>query len=249
MWVSQDKEVSLGQQSFQQVLAEETPSQNQQYVEMVNRVGQRIAAVAGRPDFQWEFKVIASQEMNAFCLPGGKVAIYEGILPICQSEAGLAVVMSHEIAHALARHGSERMSHSYAVDSVGKAVNYVLQNNEADMQQKVAQAYGMASKYGVILPYSRKHETEADYIGMLLMAKAGYDPREAPRFWDRFSQHSGNSQPEFLSTHPADERRAHDLFEKLPEAIDIYDNQTEPANRVGQGQPLQIARTESSVVQ
>lgn len=229
-------ELQLGASTYQQTLTEKPISTNQRHLEMVNRVGQRIARVANRPEYDWEFKLIASPEQNAFCLPGGKVAIYEGILSVCQNEAGLAVVMSHEIAHALARHGGERMSQGYLVNGVRTALSYVLQNKEAVVQQRVAKAYGLASEYGFVLPYSRKHESEADHMGLLLMAKAGYDPSEAPAFWQRFgtAQDSPKS-PEFLSTHPADERRTSDLQALLPEAIKIYGN---VAERHGKGESL-----------
>lgn len=237
--VPESNEMKLGASTFQETLAEERPSTNQHYVEMVNRVGQRIAAVANRPDYDWEFKLIASPTQNAFCLPGGKVAIYEGILPVCQNEAGLAVVMSHEIAHALARHGGERMSQGYLVNGMGKALSVVLQNQEQVTQQRVAKAYGLASEYGFVLPYSRKHESEADHMGLMLMAQAGYDPSEAPAFWQRFGSAQGTAQqPEFLSTHPADERRSQDLAALLPEAIKIYGT---VGQRYGKGEPIGTA--------
>jgi predicted Zn-dependent protease len=131
--------------------------------------------------------------------------------------------MSHEIGHALARHGGERMSHNYAVEGVRQAVHYVTRKQEEKNQELVLQAYGVASKYGVVLPYSRKHESEADHMGIMLMAKAGYDPAEAPRFWSRFgSMNQGPKPPEFLSTHPSDQRRSQDLAELLPEAGELY---------------------------
>ena len=242
--VPESNEMKLGASAFQETLAEERPSENRRYVEMVNRVGQRIAAVANRPEYDWEFKLIASPQQNAFCLPGGKVAIYEGILPVCQNEAGLAVVMSHEIAHALARHGGERMSQGYLVNGVGTALSVVLQNQEQVLQQRVAKAYGLASEYGFVLPYSRKHESEADHMGLMLMAKAGYDPSEAPAFWQRFSTSQGSpQQPEFLSTHPADERRSQDLAGLLPEAIQIYGT---VAQRYGKGEPIGASRVAQS---
>lgn len=223
--VSESQEASLGETSYREILETEKPSQNQAYVDMVRRVGNRIADVAGRPDFDWEFNVIASPQQNAFCLPGGKVAIYEGILPICANEAGLAVVMSHEIAHALARHGSERMSHGYVVNGVQTVASRVLQNHEELTRERVMKAYGLASQYGFVLPYSRKHESEADQIGLLIMSRAGYDPSEAPRFWRRFAESKGEEGPaEFLSTHPSDERRASELEAMLPEAMELYVN-------------------------
>ena len=221
--VPESKEIEMGVTAFKDVLASEPRSINKRFNQLVNRVGHRIAKVAGRPDYQWEFRVIAANQENAFCLPGGKVAFYEGILPICESEAGIAVVMSHEIAHALARHGGERMSHQMASSAVKQAIQFGTRQRAASERQKILQVYGAASKYGVLLPYSRKHESEADRIGLILMAKAGYDPREAPRFWERFAAIQGGPQAgEFFSTHPSDERRASDLRELLPEALQKY---------------------------
>lgn len=232
-------ELSMGATAYQDTVTKEPPSQNAQYVAMVNRVGQRIAAVAGRPDYQWEFRVIAKPEQNAFCLPGGKVAVYEGILPICESEAGLAVVMSHEVAHALARHGGERISQGYAVEAAKQAMAYATQSQDEQRKEMIMKAYGMASQYGVILPYSRKHEAEADHIGLMLMAKAGYDPAEAPRFWQRFAQSHQGSQPmEFFSTHPSDETRAASLLSLLPEAQNLYNASPE---KWGRGEMIALA--------
>ncbi len=237
--VPEANEMQLGATTFQSTLQEGQLSTNQRYVEMVNRVGQRIAQAADRPDYDWEFKLIASPTQNAFCLPGGKVAIYEGILPVCQNEAGLAVVMSHEIAHALARHGGERMSQGYLVNGVGTALSFVLQNQEEVLQQRAEKAYGLASEYGFVLPYSRKHESEADHMGLMLMAKAGYDPTEAPAFWQRFGNAQSTQQtPEFLSTHPADERRATDLAKLLPAAVEVYGT---TAQRYGKGEAILAA--------
>ena len=242
--VSTGKEVQLGEDSYREILSSEKPSENPAYIEMVNRVGHRIASVADRPDFDWEFRVIDSPTQNAFCLPGGKVAIYEGMLPICANEAGLAVVMSHEIAHALARHGSERMSHGYVVNGVQTMASKVLQNREQATRERVMKAYGIASQYGFILPYSRKHESEADQIGIILMAKAGYDPSEAPRFWRRFADTKDGEAPiEFMSTHPSDERRASELEAMLPEAMEVY-VQADARHGLGEAiaQPQQVAR-------
>ena len=149
--------------------------------------------------------------------------MHEGIMPICQNEAGVAVVLSHEIAHALARHGGERMSQSYVVNGVGTAVGYMTRSQDAVLRQRINTVYGLSSKYGFILPYSRKHESEADHMGLLLMAQAGYDPSEAPRFWTRFGGQQSAKPPEFLSTHPADDRRAHELQELLPQAVSMYE--------------------------
>ncbi len=224
MLIPEDQEVAMGHQAYHELLETEPRSTNQQYIEMVNRVGQRIAQAANRPDYQWEFNVIASPQQNAFALPGGKVAVYEGIMPICQDETGLAVVLSHEVAHVLARHGGERMSHDYVVDQFGNAVSYVMRNQEERRRQVAHEAFGITSKYGVLLPYSRKHESEADEIGLRLMAQAGYDPRQAARFWQRFGAASGpQSVPEWASTHPSHDTRASDLDAMVAEVVPIYE--------------------------
>jgi predicted Zn-dependent protease len=240
MLVPEAQEIRMGLSAYEEVLSEQTPSTNQTYIQLVNQVGGRIAQAAGRPDYQWEFRVVASEEMNAFALPGGKVAVYEGIFPVCRHEAGLAVVMSHEIAHALARHGGERMSQEYLVHGVGQVVDSLVQDREELTRQRIMKAYGLTSQYGFILPYSRKHESEADHMGLMLMARAGYDPREAPRFWDRFAAlQEGQQKPlEFLSTHPSDQRRAADLRDLISEAVTLYEQVPEQR---GLGQTLPLA--------
>lgn len=238
--VPEANEIEMGISAFQETLATESPSTNARWAEMVRRVGSRIAEVAERPDYEWEFQLIASPQMNAFALPGGKVAIYEGILPVCENEAGLAVVMSHEISHALARHGGERMTHQYAVNGLGMLVDLTSRRFAPGSSPRIAQAYGLASKYGFSLPYSRKHESEADHMGMLLMSRAGYDPHEAPLFWERFgrAQANGDRPIEFLSTHPADTRRALDLRQLIPQAMALY--KQAPA-QLGLGESLGVS--------
>lgn len=234
--IPEAREVEMGVTAYNELLSQEKPSANQRYAEMVQRVGQRIAAVAGKPDYQWEFKLIESPQQNAFALPGGKVAIYEGILPICQNEAGLAVVMAHEIAHATARHGGERMAHNSIADAGKSALAYFTQSSSTKTQELVQTYYGAGSKYLGILPFSRKHESEADHIGLIYMAKAGYDPREAPAFWERFGQAAaGGASNEFLSTHPSHGRRSSELRQLLPEAIQIYES---AAQKVGIGEQI-----------
>lgn len=235
--MSEEKENTMGLTAYQEVLKEEPVTGNQAAVDLVRRVGQRIAAVADRPDFDWEFNVIESKTENAFCLPGGKVAVYTGILPICENEAGLAVVMSHEIGHAIARHGGERMSLQTVQNTAKDALKYVMRDKSDETQQIVLTAYGAGSQYGAILPYSRKHELEADHIGIMLMAKAGYDPTEAPRFWERFAgQKDGATPMEFLSTHPSDARRSAALRDLLPAALDFYDAAPE---KIGLGEMIE----------
>jgi len=244
--VPEANEISMGISAYRETLAEETPSKNQQWAALVTRVGNRIAQVANRPDYEWIFQLVASPQMNAFALPGGKVAIYEGILPVCENEAGLAVVMSHEIAHALARHGGERMTHQYLVNGMGWLVDLTASKYAPGSKERVSQAYGLASKYGFTLPYSRKHESEADHMGMMLMAQAGYDPREAPLFWQRFgqAQASGDKPIEFLSTHPADETRSVALRQLIPEALALYE---QAPIKLGLGEQLGVSLAQRNV--
>ncbi len=219
----ESQETQMGVAAYQDVKTKNTLSTNQKYIAIVERVGKRLAAVA-KKDYEWEFVVIADATQNAFCLPGGKVAFYEGILPICENEAGVAVVMSHEISHALARHGGERMSQQLEVDGVGKIVQAVTRKTAADKEKVFMAVYDTGSKYAFILPYSREHESEADEIGIHLMAQAGYDPNEAPKFWTRFGgSHSGQKPAEWASTHPSDERRAAALESLLPKVLKEYD--------------------------
>lgn len=235
--MSEEKENAMGLTAYQQVLKDEPVTKNQITIDIVRRVGQRIAAVAERPDFEWEFNVIESDTQNAFCLPGGKVAVYTGLLPICHTEAGLAVVMSHEIGHAIARHGGERMSLKTVQNSASDALKYVMRDKSDSTQKIVLTAYGAGSEYGAILPYSRKHELEADHIGIMLMAKAGYDPAEAPKFWERFAGKKDGAAPiEFLSTHPSDARRSAALRDLLPEAIELYEDAPE---QIGHGEVIE----------
>ncbi len=237
---SSQAENEIGLTAYKEVLEKEPVTKNERAVEVVRRVGKRIADVANQPDFQWEFNVIESETQNAFCLPGGKVAVYTGILPVCENEAGLAVVMSHEIAHAIARHGGERMNQQMITNGLKNGGTYLLNKNKVSeqKQQILLAAYGQAAQYGYILPYSRKHELEADAIGIKLMAKAGYDPSEAPVFWERFaSKKEGSAPAEWMSTHPADATRAAALRELLPAAVKEYDSASE---KIGLGEALML---------
>ena len=227
--IPQAQEIAMAEQSFEQIIATEQPSSDARLQQMVIRVGTRIAAVANKPNFQWDFRLFDSASQNAFALPGGKVGIYQGIMPVCQNEAGLAVVMSHEVAHTLARHGSERISQQTAVQGVQSVLGYALSGSSATGRNLVLNAYGAAAQYGFILPYSRAHESEADKIGLQLMAQAGYDPTEAPRFWQRFGNNSQSpSPPIWASTHPSDSQRAADLTADLPIALQIYQASISP---------------------
>ena len=217
--ISESDEDQLGAQAYTDVKAKNTISQDPQANAMVKRIGERIAAAAEKPEYKWEFVVIDDPKtMNAFCLPGGRVAVYTGILPVTKDENGLAVVMSHEVAHAIARHGAERMSEQQVVAYGEKAgVEAGLIKNQATLQ------IGEMA-YGVLLglPHSRAQESEADHIGLILMAKAGYDPRAAAPFWERMKASGGQKPPAFLSTHPSDEARIQKIKEELPEALTFY---------------------------
>lgn len=220
MLVSQEQEVQLGISSFDQMKAQVPINRDPAINAMVQRVGKRVASVVNMPNAQWEFVVFESREANAFCLPGGKIGVYTGILPITQNEAGLATVIGHEVSHATARHGAERMSEAMGVQIVGQFVSGQLSTKDPQVQQGAMLAYGLVSKVGVELPHSRKQELEADFIGLKYMARAGFDPEEAVRFWERFSAFNqkagGDSTPAFLRTHPLDAKRIQQLKDCLP---------------------------------
>lgn len=201
-----------GEEAYEEILQKEKVVTGTPEARMVEEIGRRIAAVANQPDFQWEFKTLQSDEPNAFCLPGGKVAVYTGIFKYAKNEAGLATVMGHEIGHAIARHGGQRMSQQMATNAALAGLAIVGLGKMDNTKKTIAMAaLGAGATYGIILPFSRAHETEADEIGLVLMAKAGYDPKEAINFWDRFSKAGGSAPPEFLSTHPNSENRREHL--------------------------------------
>lgn len=235
MLVSEAQANEMGVQAYQQMLAESKVSQDAQLNSAVQEVGKRIAAVTdermkkeGRKPFQWEFKVIDdSKTVNAFCLPGGKVAFYTGILPICKNPNGIAVVMGHEVAHAYAQHGASRMS-TQLLTEVSMAAGAVALDSVMDdpeMAQIATAALGAGVTVGVVLPFSRKDESSADEIGLTLMAEAGYDPREAVAFWQRMQEAAGGQEgPSWLSTHPSHGDRIERLKELLPKAMKIYES-------------------------
>jgi len=221
--VSESEENKLGLQAWQETLSKAKLSTDVRAEEMVVRVGRRIAAAAGRPDYDWQFRLIDEPKtVNAFCLPGGRVAVYTGILPITEDETGLAVVMSHEVSHALAHHGAERMSQGELVNLGGAALQIGMAGKDPAVQGRVMNAFGLGANVGVLLPFSRGHEAEADHIGLILMAKAGYDPRAAVAFWKRMKAGAGQKPPEFLSTHPSDDTRIEKIEAELPEALKYY---------------------------
>ena len=223
--ISASQEMQLGLTSFQKMKQEVPISKDPAANALVQKVGKRIAAVADLPNAQWEFVVFESKEANAFCLPGGKVGVYAGLLPITKTEAGLATVIGHEVAHAVAHHGGERMSEALALQTGGQVVSASLSASDPRIQALASTVYGVGATVGRELPHSRVQEAEADYIGLLYMARAGYDPEEAVSFWQRFSDFnskSGSTTPWFLRTHPLDEKRIAALKAELPKAKSQY---------------------------
>ncbi|GAB61205.1 MAG: M48 family peptidase [Candidatus Jettenia sp.] len=233
-FVPQSQLFTLSQDSYHQLLSESKLSNDAGKKEMVVKVGKSIAQSAEQfmrendmeeeiKNYEWEFNLIEDDKtVNAFCMPGGKIAVYTGILPATQDETGLAVVLGHEVAHAIANHGGERMSQQLLVQLGATGLSVALSQQPAQTQQILLQAYGAGTNIGFILPYSRSHELEADHIGLILMARAGYNPREAIPFWQRMSKMGGERPPEFLSTHPEPERRIEDIKKELPEAMKYY---------------------------
>lgn len=230
MLVSGQQETQLGLTSFDKLKKEQPISKDAAANALVQKVGKRIAAVAPLPDAQWEFVVFESKEANAFCLPGGKVGVYTGLLPITRDEAGLATVIGHEVAHAVAHHGAERMSQEMIRQTGGELLASSLSNSDPKVQALATTVYGLGTEIGAILPYSRLHESEADNMGLTYMARAGYDPEAAVGFWQRFASYNkqagGASVPGFLRTHPVDETRIRQLQELMPRAKAEYQKAT-----------------------
>ena len=227
--------MTLSYQQYNQVLHKSRLSTDTQKVEMVRRVGARIARAAetflreaGQGDtiknYHWEFNLIEDEKTaNAWVMPGGRAAVYSGILRYAQDETGLAVVLGHEVGHAIAGHGNERMSQGLIAELGGMALAVAFSQKPQQTQSLFMTAYGAGTTVGFLLPYSRLEESEADHIGLILMARAGYDPRQAIPFWERMAKQEGHQQPpEFLSTHPATQRRMEDIIRKLPEALQYY---------------------------
>lgn len=226
--------MSMSFQQYDQFLKEHKLSTNQQQTAMVKRVGQRIQKAVEAyfaekgisdqlKDYKWEFNLVDSPEANAWCMPGGKVVFYTGILPITKDETGLAVVMGHEIAHAIAEHGNERMSQGLLTQFGGMALAVALEEKPEQTQALWMTAFGLGSQIGVMLPFSRLHESEADRLGLIFMAMAGYNPSEAVDFWQRMADmKGGQAPPEFLSTHPSDATRIEQIKKWLPEAMQYF---------------------------
>jgi predicted Zn-dependent protease len=215
--VPESQDASMGLQAYQQIKQEERISKDPEINRRVQEVGRRIAAVSGQPDWDWQFTVFDNPEPNAFALPGGKVGVYTGLFKVAKNDAQLAAVMGHEVAHAIARHGAERMSQGL-LTQLGTAALGMATNSA------YAELAAQAATLGVILPYSRTQESEADEIGLMYMAEAGYDPREAVKLWQNFEALGGQRPPEFLSTHPAEGTRIERLQALMPEAMEIYEH-------------------------
>jgi predicted Zn-dependent protease len=224
MLMSESDDLKLGAAAYQEVLHKEKIVHDSAITAPVQRVGQRIAAAADKKDYQWEFSVIDDpKQANAFCLPGGKVAVYTGIFPIARDDAGLAAVIGHEVAHALARHGAERVSQSTLLQAGAVAVSVAAGSASPGTQQAIMAAYGLGSQYGVALPFGRSQESEADHIGVILMAQAGYNPEAAIGLWERMEKASeGKTPPEWLSTHPSPSTRITDLRAWMPQALTYF---------------------------
>jgi predicted Zn-dependent protease len=224
--------IAMGFAAYQDFMKENPPSPDRQNSQVVSEVGSNISNAVDfffaannldqRLDgYKWDFSLVENTVPNAFCLPGGKVVIYSGILPFTSDRNGLAVVMSHEIAHAVARHGNERMSQQLLLQFGAVALNEAMQKKPEETRDMYNLAYGVSSQLGV-LAYSREHEYEADKLGLIFMALAGYDPQAAVGFWERMSSVGGSKPPEFLSTHPSDANRIKKIKESMPEALQYY---------------------------
>ncbi len=225
--------LSMSYQQYDQFLTENKKSTDAQQTALIQRVGKRIQAAVEKyardtnnskqlDGYQWEFNLVESDEVNAWCMPGGKVVFYTGILPVCQDENGIAVVMGHEVAHAVAKHGSERMSQGLIAQMGGMALSEALKSEPEQTQAIAMTAFGVGAQYGALLPFGRKQESEADHLGLIFMAMAGYDPHVAVPFWERMAAGAGQKPPEFMSTHPSDETRIANLRSLMPEAMTYY---------------------------
>lgn len=225
--------VEMSLTNYGQFLKENKLSANKEQTAMVKRVGARISVAVEKylrdngfadrvADFQWEFNLVDNAEANAWCMPGGKVVFYSGIMPLCQNDVGVAVVMGHEIGHAVARHGNERMSQELLVQFGNTALSELVKSKPEQTQAIFQSAYGLGAQYGVMLPFSRQHEYEADKLGLIFMAIAGYDPHDAIPFWQRMAANSGAKMPEFMSTHPLEQNRIAAIEGFLPEALKYY---------------------------
>ncbi len=224
--MSTQQEAALGFQTYRQVLAQSQAVNTGPEFEMVKTVASKLAQSTGKAGegFQWEVSLIRDNKVNAFCLPGGKIVVYTGILPVARNDAALATVMGHEMAHATSRHGAQRVFQQNLTQTAMTGVAVSLSDMDYNKQRAVMGALGAGAQFGVLMPFSRKHESEADEIGLFYMARAGFDPEESLRFWRRMEESSerGGTPPEFLSTHPSHETRIQQLQALMPKALEEY---------------------------
>ncbi|GAB6012486.1 M48 family metallopeptidase [Viscerimonas tarda] len=230
--VSDQEVLGLSLQQYDEYIKTAPKSTSAANTALVVKVGKNIAAAVETylrnngyeseiANLAWEFNLVKSDQVNAFCMPGGKIVVYEGILPYTQNETGLAVVLGHEVAHAIAKHANERMSQQMLAQSGTAIIGAAISTKSEATQQIAAAALGLGTQVGVLLPFSRKQELEADQLGLVFMAMAGYDPRQAEAFWTRMAQ-QGSATPEFMSTHPSDAHRISDIQKYLPTALKYY---------------------------
>ena len=231
--ISDAEVLSSSLTQYKDYMAQATVSGNKVQSEMVTRVGKALAMATETylknngmesdiQNYAWEFSLVANTEVNAFCMPGGKIVVYEGLMKMVSSEDELAVVIGHEVAHAVAKHSNERMSQQILAQYGSNILNSALANKSAAVQSVAGQVFGLGAQYGVMLPFSRKQENEADYMGMVLMSMAGYNPDMALTFWQKMSAEGGASVPELLSTHPSDETRINNIKKNLPKIKQTY---------------------------
>ena len=230
--VSNSEVLTSSFQQYDEFIQTAPLSANKSNAAMVEEVGKKISDAVERyfkennmsdrlEGYAWEYKLVQNTQANAFCMPGGKIVVYEGILPYTKDENGLAVVLGHEVAHAVARHSNERMSQQLLVSVGNEAVGLALSEKSELIRVLGSTVYGLGTQVGVMLPFSRKHESEADYLGLIFMAMAGYDPNGAIQFWERMSTGEA-SGPEFLSTHPSEKTRIEQIQRDLPKAMEYY---------------------------
>jgi predicted Zn-dependent protease len=219
--ISREQETALGVQSFRQILRQSAVVREGEAAQLVQEIGRRIAQVSEDPGFEWEYRLIRDNQVNAFCLPGGNVAVYTGILPVAGNADGLAVIMGHEVAHAIARHGAERMAHQKLVQFGTLAATMSVGDMEPRQRMAVMGAPGVGAQFGILLPFSREHESEADYMGLIYVARACFNPEEAPRLWERMGEAGAGAASEFTSTHPSHQTRIRQFREWMPEALKI----------------------------
>ena len=231
--VSDSEVLTSSFQSYKQFIDSVPASKDKMNTALVKKVGNKLSTVVEAylkangmstdvATYAWEFNLVKDTSMNAFCMPGGKVVVFDGILHVTKNEAGLAVVLGHEIAHAVAKHSNERLSQQMVLQYGASLTDVLLSDKSAATRSTITTIYGIGSQYGVMLPYSRRHEYEADRLGLIFLAMAGYDPNEAITFWERMSANSTTAPMEFMSTHPSDANRIAELRKLLPEALQYY---------------------------